>query len=197
VYFGALGVINATVRWRGTRAHSGSPWLGQNAITRSIPTLERLSSFKPRKIINGGFEFTEVLSVTQLRTVDNARNIIPDLVEANINIRIATGTTTDAGRGYLEELVKGEAEIDIVDEAPSAPVLTENRMVDRLVSRYGLERRAMPAYTDVAVFALHGIPAINFGPGLISQAHKRGEYVVREHLDRFHTWMHEFLVKGI
>jgi len=52
---------------------------------------------------------------------------------------------------------------------------------------------AKQAWTDVARFSEVGVPALNYGPGLTSQAHQAGEHVPIANLVTARVRLAEFL----
>jgi succinyl-diaminopimelate desuccinylase len=172
---GCMGVLHATVSVRGVRAHSARPWQGENAIYRAIPLLERLRERGPREVRRGDLSFREVMVVTTAAT-HNSRNVVPDLLELNVNVRFAPGRTAEAAEAELRELVAGDGEVHVHDSAPSGEVHHEHPLVAGWIAREGLAVLPKQAWTDVARFTSHGIPAVNFGPGETSQAHQAGEW---------------------
>jgi succinyl-diaminopimelate desuccinylase len=78
----------------------------------------------------------------------------------------------------FEELLKeagGRARYEVADFAPSGSVDLDHPLIKGFISS-DLEVRPKQAWTDVARFAEHGVPAANFGPGLPAQAHQQNEY---------------------
>lgn len=194
VQAGCLGNINARWSFHGVSAHSARPWQGDNAILRAAAGIARLSAAAPpdQRTLDG-LEFTEVVSVTRIAG-GIADNVIPGEVECHVNYRYAPDRPADDAERRLRELCGGEGEtLDIVSNAPSAPVAVTQPLVQRLVAAGGLEIRAKQAWTPVAEFAGVGVPAVNFGPGDPAYAHKVDERVAVAALVRGARTLERFL----
>src|SRR5207302_455777 len=94
VQAGCLGNLNARLVFRGRSAHSARPWLGENAIAAALRGLAPVVELEPRDVEVDGLCFREVLTVTTIRG-GIARNVVPDLVEANLNFRYAPTRTPE------------------------------------------------------------------------------------------------------
>lgn len=171
---GCVGSLHATLRFRGQAAHSARPWEGRNAVHEAGPLLARLAALPPREVEEEGLTFREVASITRAQG-GQARNVVPDLFELNLNYRFAPGKSLEEAQAEVRELVGEGPEIEFTDLSPSGPLCLGNPIVQRLKKLAG---RVEPkqAWTDVARFAAHGIDAVNFGPGEPSQAHQAGEW---------------------
>ena len=172
---GCMGLIHATVTVRGVRAHSARPWQGTNAIYKAIPLLQRLESWPRREVRFGDLTFYEVIVVTQAAT-HNSRNVVPDALELNVNFRFAPGNAAEAAEAELRELVGSDADVVVTDRAPSGQVHADHPLIAAWREREGLGVLPKQAWTDVARFTSHGIPAVNFGPGETAQCHQAGEW---------------------
>ncbi len=171
---GCVGSVHATVRYRGKSAHSARPWEGKNAVHAAAPLLARLAASAPREVEVDGLTFREVASITRAAG-GQARNVVPDLFELNLNYRFAPGKPLDHAQADVRALVGDGAEIEFTDLAPGGPVCLGNPVVRRL--REAVARvEPKQAWTDVARFAARGIDAVNFGPGEPSQAHQVDEW---------------------
>ena len=179
---GCNGAINATIRFIGRSAHSARPWLGENAVTKAGAWLAELHQRDPELFDIDGLEYREVFSVTRA-SGGIANNIIPPSFEVNLNYRFPPLFTTEEAVGRLRLLALAADEVEIVDRAPSAPVPEGNRHLDKLVEVTGAERAAKQGWTDVARLAIHGVPAVNYGPGIVAQAHQVDEHVPLENVD--------------
>jgi succinyl-diaminopimelate desuccinylase len=181
LHLGCMGLLNVVAKFHGKRAHSARPWEGENAIHKAAPFMNRIREQEPLEIMSGGLSFTEVMSIT-LADGGVAQNVIPDEFKMTINMRIAPGTTLEDGFAKIKQLAGGVAELKIIDSAPSCLVPEKSSILDEFKARYNMPIFPKQAYNDVAVFGLHGIPAVSFGPGLTAQAHKAGEYVMIDNL---------------
>lgn len=189
---GCLGVLHATVTVPGVRAHSARPWQGENAIYRALPLLGRLSGLDRRAVRFGDLTFYEVSVVTQART-HNSRNVVPDALELNVNVRFAPGRTIAEAEAELRALVGADGVVEITDRAPSGAVHADHPLIADWRAREGLEVQPKQAWTDVARFTEHGIPAVNFGPGETAQAHQAGEWASIASLEHCHAALARFL----
>lgn len=176
IHAGCVGSLQARVQFQGQRAHSARPWQGQNAVYLAIPLLERLQKLERRSVSSQGLEFFEVTSATQANT-QGPTNAVPEVFTLNLNARFAPGKSPEQAIRELEELVKGEASLEIYDVAPSGAVRLENLQLQNWIHQNQLSVMPKQAWTDVARLDARGIPAFNFGPGDPAQAHQAEERV--------------------
>lgn len=189
---GCNGAMNALVAFNGVAAHAARPWLGENAVTRAGAWLAGMHEHEPVPIGVDGLVFHETMQVTTVRG-GVARNIIPDRFEANVNYRFPPVYGLDEAEKRLRAACAAADEVTIVDKAGPGPVPVGNPHLARLEVLAGAERRAKQGWTDVARLAAHGIPAVNFGPGVVAQAHQVGEYVPVSNLYAAFQVLREFL----
>ncbi len=173
---GCNGAINATVRFTGKSAHSARPWLGENAVTKAGAWLAELHTREPEVFDIDGLEYREVFSVTRA-SGGIASNILPPVFEVNLNYRFPPIFTVEEAVGRLRLLALAADEVEVVDRAPAAPVPEGNVHLDRLLETTAAERAAKQGWTDVARLAANGVPAVNYGPGIVAQAHQVHEHV--------------------
>jgi succinyl-diaminopimelate desuccinylase len=174
VQVGCVGSLNATLRFKGKSAHSARPWQGKNAIHAAGPLISELLAREPKKVVSEGFVFQEVMSLTTAQG-GRARNVVPDTFELNLNYRFAPGKSGETAEEEVRALVAGRAEVELADVSPSGRVCADNPFFKKLLEVTALPAESKQAWTDVARFALHGVDAVNFGPGETAQAHQQNE----------------------
>jgi len=191
---GCMGTLHATVTVSGTRAHSARPWQGENAIHRAIPLLERFAGLERRPVQFGELTFYEVFVITQALT-SNSKNVVPDVLMLNVNVRFAPGNTAEAAEAELRSIVGDLGQVEVTDSAPSGDVHLDHPLIRDWLAREGLPVRPKQAWTDVARFTSNGIAAVNFGPGETSQAHQTNEWCSVESLEFCYRALRRFFAK--
>jgi succinyl-diaminopimelate desuccinylase len=192
VELGCTGSLQAELTFRGRQAHSARPWTGENALTKAVPALVELDARDPVEVAVDGVTYRDVLTPTQAWT-DNPKNVAPGRFVLNVNLRFAPSRGLAGAEEELRAWVGDRADIDIVDRAPPAPPFRGEPLVDRLVEIVGAEVGGKQGWTDVARFAQIGVPALNYGPGLSSQAHQEGEFVPVANIDTAVERLRRFL----
>lgn len=176
VHLGCLGGLHARLTFMGRQAHSARPWDGDNALTKAGEFLAALHRSSPVEVDVEGVRYREVLAATQAWT-DNARNIVPGRFSVNLNYRFAPNRGLDDAEAQLRAWVGDRGEVEVVDRAPPAPPHVRSPVVIAFTTAVAARVAGKQAWTDVARFAAAGVPALNYGPGLVSQSHQAGEYV--------------------
>jgi len=189
---GCVGSINAAVRFSGVAAHSARPWNGENAITKAGEWLTQMHRREPDVVRVAGLEFKEVATVT-MANGGVARNIVPAMVEFNLNCRFAPDKTLDQAESTLREIASDADEVEIVDRAPAAPISEDSPFLQHLIDVCGGPIRPKQAWTDVARLAGRGVPAVNYGPGETLQAHQVKESVPEANLRQTFETLKRFL----
>ena len=189
---GCNGVLNADVIFNGSTSHSARPWMGENAVTKAGEWLAAMHEREPELVDIGGLEYREVFSVTKAEG-GIANNIIPGEFVINLNHRFPPIYSIEQAEVRLREVADAADEIVIKDRAPSGSVDLDHEGVQRLDALIGRHRSAKQGWTDVARLTSRGAVAVNYGPGLVPQAHQVGEYVPIENMDVVYGVLEQFL----
>ena len=190
---GCQGTINARVEFHGESAHSARPWLGENAITKAGRWMAAMHERGWRDVDVAGLTFKETYAVT-LADGGVAANVIPARFVLNLNHRYPPDRSVEQAEAMVREVCAVADSVEIVDRAMAAPIPEDSPHLDRLralVSRVS----AKTAWTDVARLAARGIPAVNYGPGEVAQAHKQDESAPIEAMEECFGVMQEFLAR--
>jgi len=191
VQMGCTGTLHATVRVEGKRAHSARPWQGENAIHKAGPLLSELLERAPVDVYRGDLLFREVITATVARSPE-ARNVVPDFFEINLNYRFAPGKSLEQAQQDILDLVADRAKVEFTDLCPSGEACVDNGHVKRLLEQTGAAVEPKQAWTDVARLQGWGIDAINYGPGESAQAHQRNEHAPIEPMVHAYHAMRQF-----
>jgi succinyl-diaminopimelate desuccinylase len=193
IQMGCCGTLHAVLTFQGKSAHSARPWQGENAIHKAGPFLSKLHALAPAVVELQGYTFREVMNAT-LSNGGRARNVIPEAFTLNLNYRFAPHRSLENAQEQVRALVGNDATIQFTDLSPAGAVFADHPLLRRLQERTGSVIESKQAWTDVARLGLHGIPAVNFGPGVSAQAHQANEYVPIAHLVEGYRLMERFLV---
>lgn len=188
VHAGCQGSVNAKVWFEGEAAHSARPWLGTNAITRAGHFLAMMDGREPELHMIEGLPFKEVISVTRA-SGGVANNVIPSRFEINVNYRFSPDRDLDGAVEHLRQVCADADGFEVSDAAPAAYPEISHPLFRTLIEQTGAEVAHKQGWTDVAQLAERGVPAINFGPGETSLAHKPGESVAIDDL----SWAYQAL----
>ena len=191
---GCQGLVNATVRFEGKAAHSARPWLGVNAVTKAGNWLAGLHERGPDSHEVGGLTFYEVFSVTRAKG-GVANNVIPATFELNLNYRFAPHRSGADALARLAEITAAADSVDVKECVDGAPVPDKNPFLDRLINIAQAPVTPKQAWTDVARLARYGIPAVNYGPGEVAEAHKATESVPIANLEPAYQTLRRLLAE--
>ncbi|MEG8178473.1 succinyl-diaminopimelate desuccinylase [Nocardia terpenica] len=178
---GCQGTLRARLTVSGTRAHTARAWLGDNAIHRLAPILDRLRTYRAREVEIDGCGYREGLSAVRV-SGGVAGNVVPDAAEVVVNFRFAPDRSLHEATEHVRQVFSGlDIGFERTDGAPGAlPGLSApaaKNLVEMVHAHGGGGVRAKYGWTDVSRFAARGIPAVNFGPGDPNLAHKVDEHV--------------------
>lgn len=170
---GCQGTLRIRVTAQGTRAHSARSWLGDNAIHKLAPLINRIADYQARQVEIDGLAYREGLNIVRMES-GVANNVIPDEAWMNINFRFAPDRSVDKATAHVVAALGLDSTAGVgwtLDDA--APGALPGLGV--AVALGAGKVRAKYGWTDVARFSALGIPAVNFGAGEPSFAHKRDE----------------------
>ncbi len=172
---GCQGTLRVDVRTVGARAHSARSWMGANAIHAAGDILARLNGYEPRRPVIDGLTYHEGLNAVFIRG-GVAGNVLPDECVVEVNHRFAPDRTEEEAQDFVRDFFHGY-DVRVTDSAPGALPGLDTPSARAFVEAVGGEVNPKFGWTDVARFSALGIPAVNFGPGDPSLAHRQDEQV--------------------
>jgi succinyl-diaminopimelate desuccinylase len=188
---GCQGTLRVDVRTHGERAHSARSWKGVNAIHKAAEVLRRLNEYDARRPVIDGLEYHEGLNAV-LISGGVAANVLPDEAVVTVNYRFAPDRSEEEAIAFVREFFDG-FDVTVTDSAPGALPGLDVPAAKAFVEATGGEVNPKFGWTDVARFSAVGIPAVNFGPGDPSLAHKQEEHVPIEHIRRCEQTLRSWL----
>ncbi|MCZ4497602.1 MAG: succinyldiaminopimelate desuccinylase [Marmoricola sp.] len=191
---GCQGTLRVEVSTRGERAHSARSWRGVNAIHGAAEILNRLAAYEPRLPVIDGLEYHEGLNAV-LIAGGVATNVIPDRCTVTINYRFAPDRTEAEALAFVQEYFAGY-DVVVTDSAPGALPGLHLPAAQAFVAAVGGVVNPKFGWTDVARFTALGIPAVNFGPGDPSLAHKQEENVPIAQIHHCEKTLRTWLTEG-
>jgi succinyl-diaminopimelate desuccinylase len=193
---GCQGTLHVRATVRGARAHTARPWTGRNAVHAAVPILDRLVAYEAETVDVDGLAYREALQVVEV-TAGIRPNVVPDECRIVVNRRFSPARTSQEAVAETVALLDGADEVEVLNESPAAapnlgdPLVAD--FVESLGRTVGARVRPKLGWTDVARFAAHGIPALNFGAGDPELAHTPGERVERAELEAVRDGLAAFL----
>ena len=138
-----------------------------------------------------GLEYREGLNAVRIGG-GVAGNVIPPQAWVEINYRFAPDKSLDEALGYLREVFDGYR-FEVTDLSPAARPGLDRPLAQEFVNAVGGEALPKYGWTDVSRFSALGIPAVNYGPGDSSLAHRDDERCPADHLricaDGLRRWL--------
>jgi succinyl-diaminopimelate desuccinylase len=177
---GCQGTLRVEVRTTGERAHSARSWMGSNAIHAAAPILAKLNDYQPRRPVIDGLTYHEGINAVGIRG-GVAGNVIPDECVVEVNHRFAPDRSEEEAERFVRELFDGY-DVRVTDSAPGALPGLGVPAARAFVDAVGGQVNPKFGWTDVARFTALGVPAVNFGPGDPTLAHKQEEHVPIEQI---------------
>jgi len=188
---GCQGTLRVEVTVRGERAHSARSWMGRNAIHDATAILQRLLDYQPRRPDIDGLVYHEGLNAVGIRG-GVAGNVVPDECVVTVNHRFAPDRSEAEAEAFVREVFEG-FEVVVTDSAPGALPGLAVPAARAFVDAVGGTANPKFGWTDVARFSGLGVPAVNFGPGDPTLAHRQDEHVPVEQLTRCETALRGWL----
>ncbi len=182
------GSMWATLRATGRAAHSSQPERGENAILKLARALDCLDHHLGSKLATFTHPVLGHATMNVGMISGGSRpNIVPDLAEAIIDIRITPALAAAGGALKLlaDTIEFHDLPLAVIQPHENPPMETEasHPMILRLLETASNTQLAgAPWFSDAAHLAHGGVPSICIGPGSIDQAHTVDEYISIEDL---------------
>lgn len=193
------GSLQAVLRATGKAAHSSTPELGCNAILRLVEALGALDHHLKRALGTYGHPALgpSTLNIGVIRG-GSRPNIVPDLAEAELDIRVTPDLAAAGGAlKLLHEVIEDYAlPVEVTHCCESPPMETPGDhpvALALLATAPGTALAGAPWFSDACHLAAAGVPGVCIGPGSISQAHTVDEFIKVDQVERGAAFFSAFI----
>lgn len=185
------GDLWLTLRTRGKAAHGSTPERGRNAVHEMARVIDWLETDYAQQLTRKKHPLLgpPTVNVGSVRG-GTQPNIVPDACEIAIDRRTIPGETDAQAIADLRKLLRQKKfDVTLSDDGkhPCWPMETnpELPLVQSLL-RAAQQKEVLGVryFSDAAIFAHGGTPAVLFGPGDIAQAHTADEWISIRSLER-------------
>jgi acetylornithine deacetylase len=193
---GHKGHLTIAIAVTGVAAHSGFPHKGVNAIERGALVIQALAVLRKQLAGRRGPEsalFPEVpfpvLTSARIRG-GTAINVIPELCEIDVGVRLLPGMDSAIFMGELEQAVRavvpdGAVSIFLRNETPAFATAASEPLHRELTELMGQTEECGVGFgTDAGRLAQLGLGCVIWGPGDISNAHRADEWMPIDEFER-------------
>ncbi len=185
----AKGILQLVVEATGVAAHGSRPWLGKNAILEALRHYEKIASMRIFEESTPYFERPSLnLAKIQAGTVFNQ---VPDRCTFGVDIRYLPGQKADDLLRMIRQALP-DAEIKVHFHGYPVDTTAEHKLVRKLQAIAGTSFFGQDGSADTRFYALHGIPAVEFGPAG-AHHHGPGEYADIPSLGRYKQILKQFI----
>lgn len=188
---GHKGAARWTITSKGLAAHSSTPELGRNAIYSMAEVVLRLREHADELQLRAGHDKLGLptLSVGTIAG-GSAVNIVPDSCVLQVDRRLVPPETPESAREEIVRILETINDVEVSSATVAAPafLVTEDSLAVEscITAAKSAGVTSQPRYakycTDASFYQQHGIEAVVFGPGSITQAHTADEWITIEAL---------------
>lgn len=208
---GEKGVLHIKVITNGKSAHSSIPSSGSNAIMLMLEDLRKLSKIssikiktpqKTKLILNNsatvfGNDLRIVTSNAAVIYGGTKANMVPDLCEADVDIRIPPGTSSRETLKMVKSLVKNGKVVLCPSSEPNLTDINNSQVLSfkkSAESMVGSTKFVIsPGASDGRFFRYKNVPTIVYGPGGYKTAHSYNECVDLREIKSIYAVYKDFL----
>lgn len=182
VVYAAKGVLRVAVEATGKACHASTPERGANAIYRMRPFIEACEKqLGPQFAASAHPTLASASLNLGLITGGRALNIVPDYCRVAVDMRTHPLLDNEQALALIRNAAAG-LDVSILSNGQHFILQQDNVWIETLI-RYASGIETAPWFSDANVFSAHGIPSVAFGPGSISQAHTKDEFITIEALE--------------
>ncbi|MGC8673297.1 MAG: M20 family metallopeptidase [Thermoplasmata archaeon] len=195
IYYGHRGALLLTVKVKGSKSHGSMPYLGKNAIDKTCEVINELNLFTLNKSKNliSKYSITPENSKRPTISINTLKcgtwsNTVADTCEFTIFRRLIPEEKLNEVRNEINEILINKIErnglgLEITENYATESVIenTDNifykiysEAIQKIVGKTPIYVLS-PGTFDLRFTHSEGIPTLNYGPGILEEAHMTDE----------------------